>query len=88
MGRQVAGGLADIERGEMARQQGVLGDIVGASATGTGLQQADRAQAMQLAQARQARWEAEQANQRATEAARLQAALQAISIGGGAGGWF
>ena len=44
-------------------------------------------EAMQLADARQRRWEAEQANQRATEAARLQAALQAISIGGGSGGW-
>jgi len=84
MGRQVAGGLADIEMGEMDRQQSVLGDIMGGSATGTGLQQTDRAQAARLAEARLERWRAMEDSKNKLQEARMEAALRAISV---AGGW-
>lgn len=81
--RLFAGGAADIEMDRLDKRQGIYRDIIGAGATRAGIAQGDKGLQLSMAELQLRRWEAEQANQRAAEAAKLAQINEIVNLAGG-----
>lgn len=79
IGRQFAGGVADIELGVRDRQAGILRDIAGAGASAAGIAQGDKSLALAQNEAQMRRWESVQAAQERERDRQINLALQALN---------